>query len=234
MFMAENGSTNKMIPVMGLKDLRLKRKLSQERVASEIGISVPYLSRLERGKREISGKLIKRFTEFYQCDTNELFTPDSPGAPSSRPYRNITVIGHVQAGDWREAVEWDDDSRYPISAPNTDKITQNSFGLEVRGASMNREYDEGDVLICVPIIEYHRDIESGDFVICEHTAADGLVEATVKEFQREVDGTVWLWPRSKDPAHQQPIQVPWPPNPLHITDETYRISAVVVGGYKSR
>jgi len=232
--MASKSGLNRMTRIMGLRDLRTRRKLSQERVAEEVGISVSYYSRLETGERNLSGKLVKKLSSFFQCDPGELFVPDSSTELVAHPVQNVKVLGHVLAGDWREAVEWDPASQYFITIPMTRSTARSAFALEVQGESMNREYKSGDILICVPVMEFRQELQNGVHVICEHFSSDGLVEATVKEFQRDADGTTWLWPRSFSPKHQQPIQIPWPQPDEHESDEIYRISAVVVGSFTLR
>ncbi len=119
---------------------------------------------------------------------------------------NIQIHGSVQAGHWAEAVELQPYERETITIPRPDGH-ETYFGLTVKGQSMNREYPEGTILICVPIWDYDHPIESGDHVIVHRHDGGGMTEATVKEFVLDDLGRYWLWPRSTDPEFQQPIEI---------------------------
>lgn len=210
------------------------RRLSQEKVADAIGVSVSYLSRLETGDRNISGKLVKRLVSFFGCEPGDLFTPDEPNGIVATPIQNVTVIGQVEAGSWQEALEWDEARRYLIAVPMLRSTAKSVFGLEVHGVSMNLEYRPGDVVVCVPLMEYHDELQNGKHVVCQRTCANGLIEATIKEYQKDGNGNVWLWPRSTDPEHQQPIRLPRHSVSAEHSDNETQIIAIVVGSYTSR
>jgi SOS-response transcriptional repressor LexA len=142
---------------------------------------------------------------------------------------SLFVKGEVAAGVWKQAMEWDrtDWVAYQggshISAP-----IEARFGLIVAGESMNEVYPPGTVLDCVSCLHAGiEEVKSGQRVIVVRTRVDGEVEATVKEYQETPEG-VWLVPKSRNPAYQQPI-------PLTTADpdiaET-RIIAVVRGSYR--
>lgn len=144
----------------------------------------------------------------------------------------LRVIGAVQAGRWVEAVEQSIEERLvislvaaPISSP------RKTYGLVVRGTSMNRLYPPGTILECIGLYDYDGDFRNGLKVIVHRRSREGLIEATCKELQ-VADGHAWLWPRSDDPEHQQPISVPWPPDPDRGTAddgaESITIEAVVI------
>lgn len=106
----------------------------------------------------------------------------------------------------------------------------NTFGLQVRGRSMDLHYPPGTVLICKELQHMSRDVRSRDHVIAIRRLS-GEIEATAKELVIDQDGNPWLWPRSSDPKHQQPIAA-------HIDgaadDDTAEIYAVVVGAIIER
>lgn len=155
----------------------------------------------------------------------------------------IYVRGAVQAGTWREALEWPRDDWYPIAIPPGDPHGELSrFGLSVRGPSMNAVYPDGATLICVRFSDLGRGPESGDRVICQRHNPNGMIEATVKEFVID-DGIAWLWPRSYHPEHQTPIRLPDLParsdelayllgdDPPDREAEAIELIALVVGSY---
>ncbi|NIA72301.1 helix-turn-helix domain-containing protein [Pelagibius litoralis] len=148
----------------------------------------------------------------------------------------IEVRGAVNAGVWREAAEWppgDWERMYvPVAKPYKDA----AFGLTVQGPSMNSVYPDGTILVCVSLYNYGRDLEAGDKVIVHRRSPEGTVEATVKEFQIDDTGHVWLWPRSNHPAHQQPIPMPngkaFDDAALESDGDSIQISAIVLGSYR--
>lgn len=154
---------------------------------------------------------------------------------ASTQVQPVTVLGAVEAGHWLDALEWPPAERFEIMVTPARRRRTHVFGLVVRGPSMNLRYPEGSVLVCAPVRHLGRPFGSGDRVIVERRHQDGRVEATVKELFLDADGRAWLWPRSTHPKHQQPIAIPWPPDPGQHPDELgiAEIStiALVVGAY---
>lgn len=140
----------------------------------------------------------------------------------------IWVVGYLQAGQFREAIEWDRSRWYEVDVPVPERFRRMAKALEIRGDSMNLEYPPGSVAIWVDMLD-SRPARHGDHVVVYAYRADGKIEATVKEFR--LDGmTKWLWPRSSDPAHQAPIDLDNPPEGI----ETVEIKGLVIGGYRPR
>ena len=54
-----------------LKELRLKSKLTQEKLAFLTGISVKTISNIENNK-ECSTRVIKRLADFFEVEINEI------------------------------------------------------------------------------------------------------------------------------------------------------------------
>lgn len=146
-----------------------------------------------------------------------------PPSPTS-----LWVAGHVEAGAFREAIEWDQSLWYAVDVPVPDRFRRLAKALEVRGPSMNMDYPPGSIVIWVDVLD-SRPPRDGDHVIVYAYAADETVEATVKEL-RVVEGKRWLWPKSYDPGFQAPID---PENP---SDHIVRIEmqGIVVGDYRPR
>lgn len=79
------------------------------------------------------------------------------------------------------------------------------IALEVRGPSMNRVYPHSTIVICVAYIDLGREPVHGERVVVQRRRGD-VVEASVKEYRRDGDGTPRLWPLSTHPEHQAPIR----------------------------
>lgn len=149
-------------------------------------------------------------------------------APEPAQPEAIWVAGDVQAGAFREALEWDRGDWYQVDVPVPPRFKRVAKALEVRGNSMDKEYREGAVVIWVPMLDA-RPPRDGDHVIVYSYSSDGMVEATVK-LLREHDGKKWLWPQSNDPEHQSPIDLSKPG--AHIAN--IEIVGLVVGDYRPR
>jgi hypothetical protein len=118
----------------------------------------------------------------------------------------VIVKAHIAAGEWREAIEWDDEGKnYTVWTPELGFDGLRRQGFEIRGTSMNLVYPDGTPVVCVSLIELGREPRNGEKVIVQRRRKDGLIEATCKEYQKADDGLIWLWPRSDDPLHQTPF-----------------------------
>lgn len=151
-------------------------------------------------------------------------------SPIIRTTVRIEVVGRVQAGDWQEALDWDADTRYWISAPVPNDWERDVFGLLVAGPSMDREYPPGSIVLCVKTHVFGRGLISGDHVIVQRRRPDGLIEATVKEYLIDDNGAQWLWPRSHDPHFQTPMRC----DDGSDGSEHIQIIAIVIGSYRPR
>lgn len=145
----------------------------------------------------------------------------------------VQVVGEVAAGEWVDAIEWPPADRFEVQVPIDPAFsTVRRFGLRVKGTSMNREYPEKSVVICVDFRELDERPKTGDHVVVYTHRPDGLIEATVKEFQEDERGQFWLWPRSDDPLYQAPTQIP--PDGKAANGTRIEIVALVIGSYRKR
>lgn len=60
-----------------LRDIRLSRRMSQERFAETLGISVDFLSLIERGRNAPSFETLDRMARRLRLSVADLFTFDS-------------------------------------------------------------------------------------------------------------------------------------------------------------
>jgi SOS-response transcriptional repressor LexA len=227
-----------------LKELRPKGK-SVNGLAKTLRIPAPRISEIIAGSRQVQSTEVARMAAYLEwpesvllahIDPNARAAPQRVGSPLGLPtLRLVKVIGAVQAGDWREAIEWPDDEQSYVYA-NVDPyfVGMTIFALQVRGSSMNRLYPEGTVLICASTVELPQGFvfESGDKVIVRRRDRSGLYEATVKEYVVQPDGTVFLWPRSDDPNHQQPWALPNGAEP-HDESDDLRIIGLVINSTRT-
>lgn len=142
----------------------------------------------------------------------------------------VRIIGHVQAGDWQDASEWDYGDQYSLRLPiDPPFYSLPVVGLEVRGDSMDKVYPPGTIVTCVSLYAIQREPRSGERVVVQARRADGKIEATVKEFVVDPQGNVWLVPRSTNPDHK----------PIFLGErrpdeevEAVTIELLVIGSYR--
>lgn len=147
--------------------------------------------------------------------------------PEPQSPTTIWVSGSVEAGAFREAVEWDQSIWFPVDVPVPDRFRGKAKALQVRGVSMNADYPEGSIAVWVDTLDF-RPARPGDDVIVYSHGRDGGIEATLKELRADDAGKRWLWPRSHDPLHQTPIDVAAPPD----TVREIEIKGIVIGCYR--
>jgi SOS-response transcriptional repressor LexA/DNA-binding transcriptional regulator YiaG len=168
--------------------------------------------------------------------------PIEPGErdlPLRSPLRAVRVIGDVQAGVFREALEWPPEEQFDVMIEVTPTASRYPvFGLRVLGPSMNQEFREGSVALCVRLLDLPDGykVKPGQFVVVLRRNDHGpdQFEATIKEYHVDKNGRAWLMPRSDDPAFQAPIPADSLGNDdFHDSNDTVRIWAVVVGQNKA-
>lgn len=150
--------------------------------------------------------------------------------PKEIEFRQIDVIGAVQAGAWVVALERDREAWYGVRVPLDPRYAGfKQFGLEVAGDSMNEIFPHGTVVACVSLIDLGRDPLPGEKVVCLRRGPDDQFEATIKELRVLPDGSWWLWPRSTNPDFQTPWQLKAPGDGDQNDDII--LTALVVGGW---
>jgi SOS-response transcriptional repressor LexA len=122
-----------------------------------------------------------------------------------RVKRQIPVLGEVAAGLWREATQRElmrADEFIDLDVAGYESATL--YALKVVGPSMNMFYPNGRYVVIAPAAE--AGVRVGDHVVVERYRA-GLVEVTIKELNLDEGGRALLWPKSTDPAFQEPLPV---------------------------
>lgn len=145
------------------------------------------------------------------------------GAPQTE-VRKVPVLGIVQAGAWAEVVDADPHPTEWVVFDEPEYARTEAFALIVRGPSVDQVYPDGTRVICIPASS--TGIQEGDFVIVRRRRGV-FAETTLKQIQVGADGEVELWPRSSDPAFQEPIRISETRDP----EESPEILAVVVARY---
>jgi hypothetical protein len=122
--------------------------------------------------------------------------------------RRVVVAAHVQAGDWAETWEWDEQEQYSVYVPDVPALKQfRLYGAEARGLSMNKRYPEGTVLVFNDVQETMESPVPGKRYIVERRRSSGEREHTVKLLVSDAAGKLWLMPESDQPEFQSAISV---------------------------
>ncbi len=87
-----------------LRELRKKKKLTAEKMAEILGISVPYLYDLENGRRRLNQDLLKKLREKFGVSADYILdgkqtVPIPPDAIPVEKMVRIPVYGEIRAGE---------------------------------------------------------------------------------------------------------------------------------------
>ena len=186
-----------------IKELRALLDLTQSELGEKLdGVPQSTISKWERDLQEPDSLHTIRLAGLAGVEPHEWMGIPPVGKSTMSP-RRVRLVGTVQAGNWREAVE-DDGSRY-VEAPLPEWLSGLDIqAFEVAGPSMNRIYPDGTTVYVASTSSYRGPVDK-DRVMVVRTSAAGLVEVTLKEYILGEDGKRWLWPRSYDPEFQAPL-----------------------------
>jgi len=119
--------------------------------------------------------------------------------------RMARLVGDVQAGAWRETVE-DEGDHHEVPVP-VDMPMIDVDAFRVCGRSMERVFQDGELLFIASTIKNKIRLTSGDYVLVQRVDENGLYESSLKQLIIDNEGKWWLWPRSDDPEFQTPLLV---------------------------
>lgn len=184
-----------------VKLLREERRMSQEQLATQLGVSRSTIGMYESGKRKPNNETEDQICDFFNVDLNYLRgktnmrnrtregsykeTDDTNNVkpiPMSQTY-SIPVYGSVPAGIPIEAIE---DVVETIDIPIEWKQRGDYIGLKVIGSSMYPKYLEGDTIV----IRLQEDCESRQDAVVYVNGFD----ATLKTVLKNEDGSITLKP----------------------------------------
>ena len=222
-------------------------KIDSTNLARVAGVAPSTINRFlaEAGQENLGGNTIKKIQVAQRKLFKELETDDYVKLRPGHVYtqqkdgtiKAIGVVtetklaGYVQAGEFQHRLEYPIEDQLTIKAPVKQRYAElPSIGLEVRGPSMNLIYPEGTIVICTPLAAVGRWPVPGERVVVHRYAENGDCEATIKEFQMDEHGRVWLWPRSSDPNFREPISMGIPVEAY--TDEETKITFLVIGSMR--
>lgn len=128
-----------------IKALREARDLTLEQLAERVGLSVSYVSRLEKGVRSLSVKHIDRFAEAFGVARERLLTDERR--------HKVGVVGRIGAGGKIDTSSAQlAEPLYMVNAPFD--VPDGALAFQVVGESMWPKYDDGDIVICSMFSEH--------------------------------------------------------------------------------
>lgn len=207
-------------------------RATQAEVADAVGIARSTLTAYEKGHDKPGRDTLIALAEYYGVSMDAILSNSPTVAPIHTT--QIEVRGDVQAGVWREAIEWPAVDWYAITVPiDTAYQGFHRYGLKVCGQSMNKVFPDGSVVVVINFGDLGRLPKTGDFVVAvQRDSKTDQYEATVKAVQIRDDGTVILWPQSWDPAFQTPVILPLHDGGDSAETPDVMIQALVVGSYQ--
>ena len=194
--------------------IRAAKELTLEQLAEASGVSVAYLSRIERGERRLNDVIGRKIARGLGVHLADLLAPsdaqfaDKMGVDQG-PLPNIGFGGIVEAGAFRQQDLYVDDPRDIVVVQHAPRVPGYpgvaQLGYVVRGDSMDAAgILPGMVVVALAFGDYVDRIGSirdGDIVVVRRTRGGGHeVELTIKEF-RDFPDRIELLPRSRNVAH---------------------------------
>lgn len=202
-------------------------------LAAALGVSRPRVSEIVNGKRKVQEEEIAKLARYLQLPTAVVVARLGRHRESERgEVEPIYIKGVVKAGLWAEEAQWPEDEWEEIYVPLPRRKQTGLYALRVVGPSMNEVFPEGTIVIVEDIHQRENPPRERSRVVCQRVSG-GRFETTVKELRTDAAGRYWLWPRSTDPEHQQPIEVPPPDRWDESRDgDGVYVVGIVIGRYQ--
>jgi len=190
-----------------IKTERLNRRWSQAELGRRVGISQVAIKKIESGGTTKSKHLplIAQLLgiPLHRLDPSLSHGDSTQGVYVMAPPRNpplqtipseqlmgqhdLPVYAIVQGG--RGALVLSSEPYTSIARPQILRGLKDAYGVLVKGNSMAREYNEGDIAYVDP----HRHPKEGDPCIFQSHKDDGTVEAVLKYLARSPDASDAFW-----------------------------------------
>lgn len=221
-----------------IKSERLRREWSQAELGKRVGISQVAIKKIEAGGTTKS-KHLPRIAQELGIPLHRLDPSLSPegvnhsrkamSAPQNPQLHTIPgeqlmgrhdlpVFSIVQGG--RGALVLSSEPYQSIARPQNLLGLKDAYGVLVKGNSMAREYNEGDIAYVDP----HRHPKEGDPCIFQSHKDDGTVEAILKYLARSSDASDTLWY----------VEQTNPPKKFTLKKAEWQICHVAVGKQSGR
>ncbi|MFF6013198.1 S24 family peptidase [Rahnella sp. R3(2024)] len=184
-----------------VKFRRRQLKMTQKDVAEYVGVSASAVTQWENDATVPSSESLLKLATVLQSSPDWLLKGqgeiDAPSRINAGRSKSVPLISWVQAGAWTDVIS------DKLTASNTEwiettaKVSDNSFALKVKGASMTStgalSIPDGSIVIVDPEFGFI-DEANGRIVVAQ---VDGSSQATIKKL--EIDGpNHYLMPLNPD------------------------------------
>lgn len=189
--------------------------MSRAALARAADVSYDVLNKIERGDVEQPrGDTLVRIAR--ALGTTEVAlkygnpVDDLKGFPLNEAHTHaeapLIIAGDVAAGMWMEASLFETEQREETNfLPDRRWPAQAQYMVRVRGESLNKIAQEGDLLLCIDYLASGIEPKNGDLVIVERSRDMGAtIERTAKRLIRH-NGDIELRPESTDPRFQESV-----------------------------
>lgn len=192
-----------------LQDARIAAGFrTRQQFSSTHGINDSVYSRHESGDRMPQRSTVLRYSQLLKVSVGWLLSGEGdsqsppPTIPGGRPplqIEYVMVTGAVQAGEWRESLEWPQEDHYAVPViPSKRFPGVERYAAEVRGDSMSQKFPDGNIVFLVRFADISQQPQHGQYVLVQRTDPNSMVEATLKRLDIR-GGVAWLMPESDDP-----------------------------------
>lgn len=163
--------------MLNLKKIREASKISQQKLADNIGVSRSTIAMWETGGSQPDNDNLKRMASYFNVSVDYLLGINEENKATKNSIKT-PVLGYVAAGIPIEAIE--DIVDYEELDTKQFNPNYEYFGLKIKGDSMMPRMQNGDVVI----VQKQSDVESGDIaIVCINGA-----EATCKQLKKHANG----------------------------------------------
>lgn len=185
-----------------LKLLRVEKGETLQKIADYLNVTMQTVSNYENEKRDMTPETIVKLALYFDVSTDYLL-----GRSDIRKQGNnvfpipdevipIPVVGKISAG--LPILANENIERYEFAPSSLINKNFNYFYLTVTGDSMNRKFNDGDIVLVQQQSDLEND-EIGVFLIDD--------EATVKKYKVQ-NNLIILEPMSNNPIHTVQIYNP--------------------------
>lgn len=182
-------------------------RATQAEVADAVGIARSTLTAYEKGHDKPGRDTLIALADYYGVSMDAILSNSPTIAPIHTT--QIEVRGDVQAGVWREAIEWPQADWYAITVPlDVAFAGLHRYGLLVKGDSMDKVFPDGSIAVVINLVDLGRMPKTGEIaVVVQRSKTSNEFEATVKAVQVLDSGEIILWPQSTNPDFATPIRI---------------------------
>lgn len=166
-----------------IRKYRKDMKMTQDELAKKLETSKGTISNYETGYRSPRQDDLFLLAEILKVSIDDLFPPRENNHIETH---NIPVVSKISAG---EPIHAEENIESYIAIPNA---KENTFGLIVNGDSMDKEFNDGDIVI----VEKNAVVENGQIGVVHINGYN----ATVKRIKYNDDDII-LIPESNNNEH---------------------------------